>query len=468
MTEVRTRFAPSPTGFLHIGGARTAIFNWLFARRHGGSFILRIEDTDQERSTEESIDQILEAMKWLNIDFDEGPFRQTERSGIYQKNIDQLLEQGDAYRCVCSKEELDAKRQAVMKAGGKPKYDGTCRQRGIGADCDAPFVIRFKSPETGKTLINDLLRGTISFDNAEIDDMIIARSDGTPTYNFCVVVDDSDMRITHVIRGDDHLSNTPRQVVIYNALGQKVPAFAHVSMILGKDGGRLSKRHGALSVLDYHEKGILPDAFVNYMVRLGWSHGDQEVFTIKELKELFDLDSVSKSASRFDEEKMVWLNSEYIKTVADEELSPLVTERLNSDGISCKESQVTPLLAMLKPRNRTLIELAKSASCFLVETVEFEEKAAKKFLKPETSTLLEELADNLEKVDFSDESAIEVAFTALLESHELKLKVLAQPVRVCLTGGTVSPGLFEVMAKLGKERSVMRIRTGAAHCATNS
>ena len=461
MTEtiVRTRFAPSPTGYLHIGGARTAIFSWLFAKHHGGQFILRIEDTDQERSTDDSIEQIIDALKWLNIDYDEGPYRQTERQDLYKGYIEKLLASDNAYRCVCSKETLDEKRKAQQKAGGKPKYDGTCRGKNIAEDIEEPYVIRFATPQTGETIVEDLLRGSVRFDNTELDDMIIARSDGSPTYNFVVVIDDAEMKISHVIRGDDHLANTPRQAVIYKALGFDLPKFAHVSMILGNDGSRLSKRHGALSVLEYRDRGILPEAFINYMVRLGWSHGDREVFSVEEMIELFSFDSVSKSAARFDEEKMTWINSETLRAMDDKHLAECVKPYLEGEGVSATVDEIAPLMPMLKPRSKTLVDLAKSSLFIFADSVEYEEKAAKKFLKPESLALLDELADRLENIDFGVEGNIEAALTALLKEKELKLKNLAQPVRVALTGGAVSPGLYEMMAALGKEVSIKRIRT---------
>lgn len=459
--EVRTRFAPSPTGYLHIGGARTAIFNWLFARRHNGKFVLRIEDTDRERSTDDSINQIIAAMKWLEIDYDEGPFRQTERQAIYQEYLDRLLAEGKAYRCVCPKDELDRKREEAQKAGRKPKYDGTCRGKNIPADCGQPFVIRISTPQTGATIVDDLLRGTVSFNNEELDDMILARGDGTPTYNFCVVVDDADMRITHVIRGDDHLANTPRQVVIYNALGLPIPKFAHVSMILGKDKARLSKRHGAMSVLEYRDKGILPAAVVNYLVRLGWSHGDREIFTPSELKQLFDLDAVGKSAACFDEEKLTWINSEYIKTEPVEVIAPLVVEILKNKNITATGDEVGRILPMLRQRARTLLEMADGMAYFFAEHVEYHADAALKNLTPPVAPVLTELGDRLDAADFSNHDTIESAFKAFVEERSLKLKDVAQPVRVALTGGTVSPGLFEVMAALGKDKCVKRIRNAA-------
>ncbi|MBF0292634.1 MAG: glutamate--tRNA ligase [Nitrospinae bacterium] len=460
MTQVRTRFAPSPTGYLHIGGARTAIFNWLYARRHGGQFVLRIEDTDLERSTEDSIQQIIDAMNWLGIDYDEGPFRQMDRQAIYNEYIAKLFEKKQAYRCVCSKEELDRKREEAQKAGKKPKYDGTCRGKNIPADCGQPFVVRIATPGGGVTRIDDMLRGVIAFDNEELDDMILVRTDGTPTYNFCVVVDDVDMRISHVIRGDDHLANTPRQMIIYNALGLTPPKFAHVSMILGKDKARLSKRHGAMSVLDYREKGILPDAMVNYLTRLGWSHGDSEVFTRDELKSLFDLDAVGKSAACFDEDKLTWINAEKIKTESEETLAPLAMEFLSAKGISADKGQVVKILPMLRQRARTVKDLAEGMLWFFADSVSYDPTAVK-HLAPSIAPVLSTLGDRLENADFASPESVEAVFKALLEERGLKLKDLAQPVRVALTGGTVSPGLFEMMIALGKEKCVERIRKAA-------
>ncbi len=460
MTEVRTRFAPSPTGYLHIGGARTAIFNWLYARRHGGQFVLRIEDTDLERSTEDSIQQIIDAMNWLGIDYDEGPFRQMDRQAIYNEYVEKLLAEKKAYRCVCPKDELDRKREEAQKAGKKPKYDGTCRGKNIPTDCGEPFVVRIATPGVGVTRIEDMLRGVIAFDNEELDDMILARTDGTPTYNFCVVVDDLDMRITHVIRGDDHLANTPRQMIIYNALGFAPPKFAHVSMILGKDKARLSKRHGAMSVLEYRDKGILPDALVNYLARLGWSHGDKELFTREELKTLFDLDAVGKSAACFDEEKLAWLNSEKIKTEPEEILAPLTMEFLSAKGIVADKDRVIKILPMLRQRARTVKELADGMAYFFADTVTYE-PAALKLLTPSVAPVLSALAERLETTGFASPDSLEVVFKALLEERGMKLKDLAQPVRVALTGGTVSPGLFEMMTALGREKCVERIRKAA-------
>ncbi len=462
---VRTRFAPSPTGYLHIGGARTAIFSWLYARRHGGQFILRIEDTDRDRSTDESIEQILAAMKWLGLDPDEGPYRQTDRFDLYKSYVDKLLADGKAYRCVCTKEELDAKREAAQKEGRKPKYDLTCRDKNIAADCSQPFVVRFATPLEGKVSFTDMLRGEVTFDYTELDDMIIARTDGVPTYNFVVVVDDAEMKITHVIRGDDHIPNTPRQVAIYHALGLDVPLFAHVSMILGGDGKRLSKRHGALSVLEYRDKGILPEAFVNYMARLGWSHGDREMIPVAEIKKLFSFDAVSRSAARFDEDKMAWLNAEYLRAAEPSFIAPLMLEHMNALGITATVEEITPLIPMLAQRTRTLVELAESARYFFSDELTFDDKAVAKFFTPDVAPLLAELAKRLEPVDFAAEGGLDATFNALLEERGIKMKVLAQPTRLALTGRTVSPGLFEVMAALGKERTVARLTAASTMAA---
>lgn len=463
MTEIRTRFAPSPTGYLHIGGARTAIFSWLYARRHGGKFILRIEDTDLERSTDESIRQIIEAMDWLGLDYDEGPFRQTARQDIYKKRIDELLDGDHAYRCVCPKETLDKKRALMMKSGKKPMYDGTCRGKNIKANCGEPFVIRFKTPKDGETIVEDLLRGEVRFNNEELDDMIIARSDGSPTYNFCVVIDDSDMKISHVIRGDDHLANTPRQAVIYKALGLALPKFAHVSMILGRDGARLSKRHGAMSVMEYRDRGFLPGALLNYLVRLGWSHGDQEVFTLDEMKTHFDFGAVSKSAAKFDEEKLLWLNTEYLRAEPPQNLAQLVAPFLEEKGVKVELEKIEKLIPMLVQRAKTIADLANGMTYFFTDNVEYNEKAATKFLKPAVAEPLKELSSRLNGIDFSSEENIETAFRALIDERGMKLKELAQPVRIALTGGTVSPGLFEVMKALGQEKCVARIKTAGEY-----
>ncbi|MGE3550728.1 MAG: glutamate--tRNA ligase, partial [Geobacter sp.] len=333
MSDLRVRFAPSPTGYLHVGGARTALFNWLYARHFGGTFILRIEDTDTERSTQESVDAILQGMEWLGLDWDEGPFYQTDNFPLYKQHVQKLLDEGKAYRCWCSQETLEAKREAAMAEGRKPKYDGTCRHR-QDQPLDQPFVIRFKAPEEGETAFDDLIKGRIAFPNAELDDLIISRTDGTPTYNFCVVIDDALMRISHVIRGDDHVNNTPRQIQLYEALGYPVPLFAHVPMILGSDKARLSKRHGATSVIAYRDMGYLPEALNNYLVRLGWSHGDDEIFSRPEMIEKFDINHVGRAPSVFNPDKLNWLNAHYIKTSEPARLAELLKPHLATRGVT--------------------------------------------------------------------------------------------------------------------------------------
>ncbi len=455
-TKVVTRFAPSPTGYLHIGGARTALFNWLFARHHGGSFILRIEDTDRERSTEESIRAILDAMEWLGMDWDEGPYFQTQRLDVYRKYADELIEKGWAYYCDCSPEDVERRRQEALKAGRKPKYDGRCRNRGLGP---APGrVVRFRCPETGTTVLNDRIKGRIEFDNAELDDLVLFRSDGMPTYNFAVVVDDVSMNVTHVIRGDDHVNNTPRQILIYQALGAPLPQFAHVPMILGEDRTRLSKRHGATSVMAYRDLGFLPDALVNYLVRLGWSYGDQEIFSREELIEKFDLDRVGSSPSVFDSEKLLWLNAHYIKEKPPEELVELLQPFLEERGYPQKdENYLARAVTTLQPRCRTLQEMADAIAFYLVDDVNYDEKAAKKFLRPAVAEPLKHLIQRLKQLDRFDEEELERLFRRLAEELDIKLGKIAQPVRVALTGVTASPGLFEIIDILGKETVIRRL-----------
>ncbi|MEK7210191.1 MAG: glutamate--tRNA ligase, partial [Candidatus Binatota bacterium] len=391
MATVRTRFAPSPTGYLHIGGARTALFNYLFARHHGGKFILRIEDTDRERSTPEAIEAILQALKWLKLDWDEGPFFSTERFPLYKQRIQTLLEKGKAYPCVCTPGELEAKRQAALKDKRKPVYDGTCRPKGnsqpsaISAQLSAkemPYVIRFLAPKSGSTVVEDKVKGGVVFENSELDDLILARSDGTPTYNFCVVVDDIDMAITHIIRGDDHLANTPRQILLYEALGHPPPQFAHVPLILGLDKARLSKRHGATSVMAYQDMGYFPEALVNYLVRLGWSHGDQEIFSPEELIEKFALEEVGSSAGVFNPEKLLWLNFHYLKSRPLSQLADEVIPFIEAKGYPRPRDRgwLEKMLATLRERAKTLTELVDLAHFYLTDEISLEEKAAKKFL----------------------------------------------------------------------------------------
>ena len=464
MAQVRTRFAPSPTGYLHIGGARTALFNFLFARHHGGKFILRIEDTDRERSTPEAINAILDAMNWLGLDWDEGPFYQTKRYPLYQEKVQKLLSEGTAYPCVCTPEKLEAKRQLAQQEKRKSMYDGTCRPpEGVIPPLpqDKPYTIRFRSPRDGSTIVNDAVKGDVVFDNRELDDLIIARSDGTPTYNFCVVVDDIDMGITHIIRGDDHLANTPRQILLYQALGDTPPQFAHVPLILGLDKARLSKRHGATSVTAYRDMGYLPEAILNYLVRLGWSHGDQELFSREELIEKFSLKSVGKSAGVFNPEKFLWVNFHYLKTRPLSQLAEEIVPYIVAKGyrVPQDKSWLERMIKTLQERSRTLVELVDSAHFYLTDDIAIDEKAAKKFLTPEISQPLSKLIERLSALDEFSEANIESAFSGVLEEFGLSMGKLAQPVRVALTGSTVSPGIHEVIAVLGKERTIRRLQS---------
>ena len=437
---VRVRFAPSPTGYLHIGGVRTALFNWLFARHHKGKFILRIEDTDLSRSTDESIKQIIEGLKWLGIDWDEGPYRQTERRDIYLEHIERLLKEGKAYQCYCTPEELEQKRKEALAKGEKPKYDGKCRNLDTSVS-GKPSAVRFKTSMEGNTVVDDLLRGEVVFDNTELDDLIILRSDGTPTYNFVVVIDDATMNITHVIRGDDHLANTPRQVQLYHGLGYQPPKFLHLSMILGSDKTRLSKRHGATSILSYRDMGYLPEAMVNYLVRLGWSFGDQEIFSKEELIEKFSVENIGKSAAVFNPEKLLWLNSHYIKTKDPLRLASCLRPHLKNEGI-LSESQyseisieeIAKVIPSLQERSKTLIEMAKGTEFFFAKEIQYDEKAARKFLTPSIVPIFENLIDIFEKSENFDTDSLERIFTDITEKQGLKLGKIAQPVRVALTG----------------------------------
>ncbi|MCF8032381.1 MAG: glutamate--tRNA ligase [Desulfarculaceae bacterium] len=458
--RVRTRFPPSPTGALHLGGARTALFNWLFARHHGGDFVLRLEDTDRKRSKQEHTDSIMAAMDWLGLDFDEGPFYQTQRLERYREAIDQMLEQGRAYWCHCSPEDLTKKREAAMKAGGKPMYDGACREKNLGPAEGA--VVRFKGPRTGSTTFNDLVKGPITFEHKELDDLIILRSDGWPTYHLAVVVDDIDMAISHVIRGDDHVNNTPRQILLYQALDAAVPLFAHVPMILGPDKTKLSKRHGATAVVDYQTLGYLPEAMINALARLGWSHGDQEKFSLQELVELFGLDAVGRSAAVFDTDKLLHLNQRYIQEAEPARLAELLPPFLAERGITeYDQALLLACLPELTPRAKTLVELADWAEPFLKAEPEMSPKAVKKFLKPETSPVLERVLAMVQERGVEPE-AMEAGVRELSEELGLKLGGIAQPVRVALTGRTFSPGIFEVMAILGAERVIARLKRALA------
>jgi len=464
--EIRVRFAPSPTGHLHIGGARTALFNWLFARHNNGRFILRIEDTDTTRSTEEYISAIIEGMKWLDLSWDEGPFRQTDRFDIYRSYVARLVDEGKAYYCYCQAEELEARRQEAMAQGRSFMYDGRCRNLTSPVPGIAPAV-RFRMPSEGQTVVHDLIRGAVEFDNSQLDDLIILRSDNTPTYNFTVVVDDVDMRITHVIRGDDHLNNTPKQIQLYKALGYNTPKFAHLPMILGADKTRLSKRHGATSVMAYHEMGYLPEALINYLVRLGWSFGDQEVFTREELVQHFSFEHVGKAAAVFNPEKLLWLNHQYIMKAAPESLAALVVPFLVREGVIAEGAAVdrawlAKAVVTLQERARTLVELASSLRYFFADPDAYEEKARAKFLNEKTLPLLTELMAGLNDLTDYSHEAIEKIFSGIVEKHGVKLGALAQPVRVGLTGGTVSPGIFEVIEIIGKEATMRRLEKAVA------
>ncbi len=458
---VRVRFAPSPTGHLHIGGARTALFNYLFARQNGGSFILRIEDTDRTRSTEEYIDSILEGMRWLRLDWDEGPYRQTDRFDLYRRYAQRLVEEKKAYYCTCSPEELERRRQEALAAGRPVRYDRRCRNSQT-AFTGPSGAIRFMMPEEGQVGVPDLIRGEIVFDNAQLDDLIILRSDGTPTYNFTVVVDDVDMRITHVIRGDDHLNNTPKQIHIYRAFGYTVPAFAHVPMILGADKTRLSKRHGATSVIAYRDMGYLPEALVNYLARLGWSHGDQEIFSLDELVRYFSFAHIGKSAAVFNPEKLLWLNGQHMMKSSPGKLAELVIPFLKKmslidDGEELDRSWLARAVSTLQERAKTLTELAQSLSFYIADRIEYNVKAKEKFLNERTFGYLIDVRDTLAKVEPFAAAEIEKAFHAISEKHQVKLGAIAQPVRVAVTGKTESPGIFEVLEILGRAKAIERL-----------
>jgi len=451
-----TRFPPSPTGHLHLGGARTALFNWLYARHMKGKFILRIEDTDTARSTPEFVESILESLRWLGIDWDEGPYFQSRRFSIYREYMQKLLDSGHAYYCDCPPERLEAIRKRAMASGGKPKYDGKCRERGLKASQDT--VVRFKAPLIGATVLNDAVKGRIAFDNTELDDFIIVRKDGTPTYNFVVVVDDVTMGINVILRGDDHVMNTPKQILIYKALGAELPVFAHVPMVLGHDRSRLSKRHGALSVLAYRDMGYLPDALINYLVRLGWSYGDQEIFTREELIDKFSMERLGKSPGIFNPEKLLAVNAEHIKRGPDRALAEALRPFFEQKGLSVNEGpNLEAVVSTLKERSKTLSEMADAARFYFTETVDYEEAAAEKFLTAESAPVLRRVIQQLEASPDFGEKALEDAFRTVMEATGLKLGKIAQPVRVALTGKTASPGIFEILHVLGKARAVDRL-----------
>ncbi|MBI5905856.1 MAG: glutamate--tRNA ligase [Deltaproteobacteria bacterium] len=460
MPQVVTRFAPSPTGFLHIGGARTALFNRLFARNAGGRFILRIEDTDQERSTPEAVRAILDGMTWLGITWDEGPHFQMERVGLYRKEADRLLAEGKAYRCVCTKEELDARREEMASRKEKPRYDGRCRALSPEAVAGKPHVVRFRAPDAGRTVVHDLLRGDVAYENSELDDLVLLRTDGSPTYNFVVVVDDASMGITHVLRGDDHLNNTPKQLLLYEALGYPLPSFGHFPLIHGMEGGKLSKRQDDVSVTAYREKGYLPEAMVNYLVRLGWGHGDQEIFSEEEMIRHFSLEHVGRSPSKFNLDKLQSVNAHYIKASDPGRIAALLVPFLAKRGIGATPSpRLTAIVRSLQERARTLEEMAEASEYYFREKPA-DPKAAAKFLAPEIAPVLGEIADAFSALDPFSHEAMEEALRRVVERRGGNLKV-HQPIRVALTGGTASPGLFDVMEILGKEEVVRRLKAAA-------
>ncbi|TMG72987.1 MAG: glutamate--tRNA ligase [Betaproteobacteria bacterium] len=452
---VRTRFAPSPTGYLHIGGARTALFSWAYARKHDGKFILRIEDTDLERSTEASVQAILDGMRWLGLDWDEGPFHQMQRLPRYHEVAEQLLRDGKAYRCYCTKEELEQMRAAQRARGEKPRYDGRWRDSKAPPPGVTP-VVRFKNPLDGEVTFHDLVKGPITISNAELDDLVLLREDGVPTYNFGVVVDDLDMKITHVIRGDDHVNNTPRQINIFDAWGAELPKFAHVPMILGADGERLSKRHGAVSVMQYPEDGYLPEALVNYLARLGWSHGDEEMFTVEQFVEWFDLAHVSRSAAQFNPEKLRWLNHQYVKRRSDTELVPLVAPRIQRSGGKLGSGpDLAAVVALLKERSETLDELAAQAMMFYSETKPTREQLEQS-LAGEARAALAELAAKFSAVGDWNTESVMAAVNVVMDKHKLKLPKIAMPLRVIVFGRTQTPSLGPVLALAGKKRVLER------------
>ena len=458
MSELRVRFAPSPTGYLHVGGARTALFNWLLARKQGGTFILRIEDTDVERSTKESVDAILEGMKWLGLEWDEGPFYQSDSFPLYKEHVQKLLDAGKAYKCYCTTEELDAKRNLAMQEGRKPKYDGTCRQRTDQPDGQS-YVVRFRAPQGGVTAFDDLIKGTITFPNDELDDLIIQRTDGTPTYNFCVVIDDASMRITTVIRGDDHVNNTPRQIQLYEALGFPVPHFAHVPMILGSDKARLSKRHGATSVIAYRDMGYLPEALLNYLVRLGWSSGDDEIFSRDEMIQKFDIGNVGRSASVFNTEKLNWLNAHYIKHGDPERLADLLLPHLSARGVTTLGGpDLMAVVRTLQERAQTLEEMAERAVFYYSPPAGYDEAALAKFDKEQLLAVFSAVAGKLSSAPVDDVAGVDALFKEICTENGWKMGQVGQPTRIALSGGTQAPGIGEIVVTLGVEETIRRIQ----------
>lgn len=464
--KIKTRFAPSPTGYLHVGGARTALYSWLFARNLGGEFVLRIEDTDLERSTQEAIDAIMDGMNWLNLDWDEGPYFQTKRFDRYNGVIDEMLENGTAYKCYCSKERLEALREHQMANNEKPRYDGRCRDSHEHHAADEPCVVRFRNPQEGSVIFDDQIRGPIEFSNDELDDLIIRRTDGSPTYNFCVVVDDWDMEITHVIRGEDHINNTPRQINILKALGAPVPVYAHVSMILGDDGKKLSKRHGAVGVMQYRDDGYLPEALLNYLVRLGWSHGDQEIFSRDEMKALFSLENVSKSASAFNTEKLQWLNHHYINAMDPQYVATHLLWHVEQAGIETRNGpQLFEIVTLLGERCKTLKEMAESCRYFYEDFAEFDADAAKKHLRPVARQPLEVVRAKLAAITDWTAENIHHAIQGTADELEVGMGKVGMPLRVAVTGAGQSPGVDVTVHAIGQSRVLARIDMALAFIA---
>jgi glutamyl-tRNA synthetase len=465
---IKTRFAPSPTGVLHVGGARTALFCWLYSKQVDGRFVLRIEDTDLERSTAESVQAILDAMQWLGLDYDEGPYYQTQRFDRYLEVIKQLIEQGHAYYCECSRERLDDLREQQMAAKQKPRYDGCCRDLGLQPEADRPVVVRFKNPRQGVVNFNDHVKGDICVSNSELDDLIIARSDGSPTYNLSVVVDDMDMGITHVLRGDDHVNNTPRQINILKALAAPVPEYAHVPMILGDDGKRLSKRHGAVGVMEYAAAGYLPEALLNYLVRLGWSHGDQEIFTLQEMIDYFSLDGLNKSASSFNTDKLKWVNQQYLMNLPLERIVDLVRQRLDLLELAYDDDfEFDTVVDLYRQRVFTINELVDSMLYCFQDFAAYDEKAAQKVLKPPALEPLQRLLDLLAELDTWNAESIHAIVARVTEELEVGMGKVGQPLRVAVTGGSFSPPIDQTVELLGKDRSIDRIRRAIEFISTN-
>ena len=455
---IRTRFAPSPTGYLHIGGARTALFSWLYARRHAGVFVLRIEDTDLERSTPESVDAILQGMTWLNLDYDEGPFYQTHRFDRYKEVIDQLLVEGKAYKCFCTREELDAMRAEQEAKKEKPRYNGLWRERTDHPE-GQPYVIRFKNPTEGFVEWQDAAKGTIRIANSELDDLVLLRTDGSPTYNLTVVVDDVDMGITHVLRGDDHVNNTPRQINIYQAMGAKMPIFGHLPMVLGEDGARLSKRHGAVGVMQFRDEGYLPEAVINYIARLGWGHGDQEIFSVDELIQLFDIDRLSASPSTFDTAKLRWLNHHYIKTSSPEHVARHLSWHLAQQGIDPTQGpKITEVIPLLAERSETLVQMAQMCGYFYADPQGYEAQAVEKHFGPESLDVLLGVSEAMQLAGSLSAESVQAMMKAVSVAQGVKMPQVGMPLRLALTGVAQSPAINEVAALLGATVCVTRLK----------